>query len=220
MDRAALNRQIKTLHKLSHYSYQTSRTMTSAAGAAELAEAVQDETRIDSPNSWDGLLLYSSGQTAKALKSKLENFNQSCPIADFIHTAAYAESLTTVEQDKFTITNGQSLEWQTLTTTSLKPLSLQWLNDSKRLINDEGTTLITSIDNAMTETEKLKAERNYRLNPSEAHIVTRLNAELIKASSRGSLAQAITRYGNNDEHWVFVLLVGNFESLSIVKDAI
>ncbi|MDP4487257.1 hypothetical protein QDG88_04730 [Pseudoalteromonas piscicida] len=220
MDRAALNRRIKTLHKLSHYSYQTSRTMTSAAGAAELADAVQDETRIDSSSSWDALLLFSSGQTEKSLRSQLENFNQSCPISDFIHTTAYTESLTTIELDKFTITSGQSLEWQTLATTSLKPLSLQWLNDSKELINDEGVNLITSIDSAMTETENLKTERNKRLAPKKEHTESKLNVELIQASSRRSLVQAITQFGNNDEHWAFVLLVGDLESLTMMKNAI
>lgn len=219
MTRDELNGAIRNVHTLSLSSYQVPSAMTSARATLQLSKAIQDATRTDQPNIWNGLLLQVIAPTAKQLATKLSNINQTFDHPVFSTAEQHANSAVELELDKFTVYDGQSLEWTSTQTVYQRQVADWHENQSLSLVDQEGKDLVTSVDAALTDAANTKARRDQRLQPIEIN-KTQIAHKLIMAGNRKQLAQTVSQVGNNDEHWCFVLFVGEMDALNIIKEVI
>ncbi|WP_024607019.1 hypothetical protein, partial [Pseudoalteromonas sp. TAB23] len=155
------------MHNLALCYHQTAAHCSMQVGAQLLASATQDDSRTDKPASYSGLFLSVSATDPAALASKLESINNYCPIPEFIACAQYAKSKSTLEQAQLTTYDGQSIEWQINTLQNILPIREQLIADELATVNSSGQQLITTIDDALTQTAELKTARDERLNQAQ-----------------------------------------------------
>ena len=190
------------------------------AGAVLLTKAIKDTTRKDRPSSFKGLLLSASSQTPQGLASKLNTLNQLCPIAELITCQHYAQSLSTLEQDKFTTYDGQSLEWREHSLQSLKPLQQKQIAEELAEVAEQGRSLITNIDDALSQATELKAARNERLNQPFTSQSTGIDKRILIAGSADALARQVGQLGDDSPYWAFCLFVGELSELNQIKEVL
>ncbi|WP_462147178.1 hypothetical protein [Pseudoalteromonas gelatinilytica] len=219
-NRAELNTACRSISIVALNSYQTSHLITAAAGSALLANAIKDTTRQQRPEAFNAVVLSCSASTAAELASKLNEFNQHCPIAVFTHAQAHAKSLSTIDTDKMRLpTTEQSIEWQYLDNCcALVPIAHAFTDKSKQLVADEGVELISDIDTELANAEQLKTIRDQRLSQTTFETGANLTVTLSSAQSARGLSQQIETLGNNDKHWAYCVFVGSNESIQTIKE--
>ncbi|OCQ24055.1 hypothetical protein A7985_05340 [Pseudoalteromonas luteoviolacea] len=190
------------------------------AGAKALANALRDSSRYESPKSLNGLLLSANSTRSLMLASQLQTINEVCPIPGLITCASYAQSLSTIEQDKLVVYEGQSLEWCEQSLQSLKPLQQKQITEGLAKVNEQGQSLVKSIDDALTETVELKTSRDERLSQQFAPESTGLNKQLLTGSSIESLARQVEQVGDDSEFWALCLFVGEIDELNKIKEVL
>ncbi|MCF6442359.1 hypothetical protein L1077_23305 [Pseudoalteromonas luteoviolacea] len=190
------------------------------AGVVLLAQTLRDNTRCGSPSSFNGLLFSASSSSAGALASQLQTINDVCPIPELITCSSYAKSLSTLEQDKFIVYEGQSLEWRELNLQSLKLLQQKQISEELALVNEQAQSLITNIDEALAEATELKAARDERLNQSFSPQNTGVSSQLFTSSSAESLARQVEQQGDDSEFWALCLFVGEIDELNKIKEVL
>ena len=205
------------MHNLSLCFNQTAAPCTQQAGAVLLAKAIKDDSRIDKPSTYNGLLLSISSTEPAALSSQLETINEYCPIPELITCQNYAQSLSTLEQDKFTIYEGQSLEWREQ---SLKPLQQKQIAEELAEVAEQGSGLITSIDDALSQACELKTTRNERLNQPFTPQSTGIDKRILNAGSADALARQVGQLGDDSPYWAFCLFVGELSELNKIKEVL
>ena len=195
------------------------------AGAVLLAKAIKDTIRKDTirkdrPSNFKGLLLSVSSTEPAALTSQLETLNEYCPIPELITCQHYAQSLSTLEQDKFTVYEGQSLEWREHSLQSLKPLQQKRIAEELAEVAEQGRSLITNIDDALTQATELKTARNERLNQPFTPKSTGIDKRILIAGSADALARQVEQLGDSSLYWTFCLFVGELSELNQIKDVL
>ena len=190
------------------------------AGAVLLAQALKDDSRIDKPSSYNGLLLSVSSTEPAALASQLETINEYCPIPELVTCQHYAQSLSSLEQDKFTVYEGQSLEWREHSLQSLKPLQQKQIAEELAEVAEQGRNLITNIDDALSQTTKLKTARNERLNQPFTPQSTGIDNRILIAGSADTLARQVEQIGDDSPYWAFCLFVGELSELNKIKEVL
>ncbi|MEQ3513667.1 hypothetical protein ABMY35_10055 [Pseudoalteromonas sp. BZB3] len=185
-----------------------------------LFKALRDDSRIDKPSSFNGLLLSLSATTPAALASQLETINDYCPITELVTCQHYAQSLSSLEQDKFTIYEGQSLEWCEHSLQSLKPLQQKKIAEELAEVAEQGRSLITNIDDAFTQVTELKAARNERLNQPFTARNTGIDNRILIAGSADALARQVEQMGDDSPYWAFCLFVGELSELNKIKEVL
>ena len=190
------------------------------AGAVLLAKAIKDDSRIDKPSNYNGLLLSVSATDPATLSSQLETINDYCPIPELVTCQHYAQSLSTLEQDKFKIYEGQSLEWREHSLQSLKPLQQKQIAEELAEVAEQGRSLITNIDDALTQASELKTARNERLNQPFAPQSTGIDKRILIAGSAEALARQVEQMGDDSPYWAFCLFVGELSELNKIKDVL
>ncbi|TQF70503.1 hypothetical protein [Pseudoalteromonas luteoviolacea] len=190
------------------------------AGAVLLARALRDETKLGCPTSFNGLLLSASSTSAGDLGSQLQTLNEVCPIPELITCASYAQSLSTIEQDKFVVYEGQNLEWRELNLQSLKPLQQKQISEERAQIDEQASSLITTIEDALAETIELKAARDEQLGQQFIPASTGINKQLLTGSSIESLARQVEQIGNGSEFWALCLYVGDIGELNKIREVL
>jgi hypothetical protein len=190
-------------------------------GAQLLASAIKDDSRTDKPASYGGLLLSVSATDPAALASKLESINNYCPIPEFIVCAQYANSQSTLEQTKLDTYDGQSIEWQISTLQNLLPLREQLIADELATVNSSGQQLITTIDDALTQTAELKKARDERLNQAQFTAQSSgVDVQLITAGTAKQLADSVASKGNDQTYWAMCVFVGQAAELNKIKEVL
>lgn len=190
-------------------------------GAQLLASAIKDDSRTDKPASYGGLLLSVSAIDPAALASKLESINEYCPIPEFIACAQYAKSQSTLDQTQLETYGGQSIEWQINTLQNLLPIREQLIADELAAVDDSGKQLITTIDDALTQTAELKTARDERLNQAQFTAQSSgVDVQLITAGTAKQLADAITRKGSDQMYWAMCVFVGQAAELNKIKEVL
>lgn len=214
-----LNSKCTGVNVLSLHSYEVNNA-SSAQGALILANAINDATRKNIPIAFNALVLHAIESSAQTLSTTLATINSACPLTGFINAAKMASSLANLEQDKFTENNGQPIEWQNINDIrALTPLKNAYVDQSKRLLANDGTTLVTSISEALTELSTLKTQRDNRLSETSFSEATLgININDITASNAANLASSIKALGNNDLHWAYVVFVGSVDELTAIKE--
>lgn len=190
------------------------------AGAVLLAKAIKDDSRIDKPSSYNGLLLSVSASTLETLSSQLETINDYCPIPELVTCQHYAQSLSTLEQDKFTTYEGQSLEWREHSLQSLKPLHQKQIAEELAEVAEQGRSLITNIDDALTQASELKTARNERLNQPFTPKSTGIDKRILIAGSAEALARQVEQLGDDSTYWALCLFVGELRELNKIKEVL
>ena len=190
-------------------------------GVQLLASAIKDDSRTDKPANYGGLLLSISAMDPAVLVSKLELINEYCPIAEFIACAQYANSQSTLEQTKLDTYDGQSIEWQINTLQNLLPLHEQLIADELATVNNSGQQLITTIDDALTQTAELKTARDERLNQAQFTAKSSgVDVQLITAGTAKQLADSVASNGNDHSYWALCLFVGEMGELNKIKEVL
>ncbi|MBQ4836771.1 hypothetical protein [Pseudoalteromonas luteoviolacea] len=208
------------MHNLTLCFSQTAAPCNMQAGAVLLAQALRDSTRLSCPTSFNGLLLSASSANSGALALQLQTVNAVCPIPEFVTCASYAQSLSSLERDKFVIYQGQSLEWQELSLQSLKPLQRKQISEELALVNEQAQILISNIDDALAEIVELKAARDERLNQSFSPQNTGVSSQLFTGLSAESLARQVEQQGDESEFWALCLFVGELDELNQIKEVL
>lgn len=208
------------MNSLSVSFNQTAAPCSMQEGAVLLAKAIKDDSRIDKPSTYNGLLLSLSATIPTALSSQLETINDYCPILELITCQHYAQSLSTLEQDKFTVYEGQSLEWREHSLQSLKPLQQKQIAEELAEVAEQGRSLITNIDDALTQATELKTARNERLNQSFTPKNTGIDKRILIAGSADALARQVEQLGDDSQYWAFCLFVGELSELNQIKDVL
>ena len=208
------------MHNLSLCFNQTAAPCSMQVGAVLLAKAIKDDSRIDKPSSYNGLLFSLSATTPAALSSQLETINDYCPIPELVTCQHYAQSLSTLEQDKFTTYEGQSLEWREHSLQSLKPLQQKQIAEELAEVAEQGRSLITSIDDALTQASELKTACNERLNQPFAPQSTGIDKRILIAGSADALARQVEQMGDDSLYWAFCLFVGELSELNKIKEVL
>jgi hypothetical protein len=215
-----LNEKCKSVNVLALHSYETANRVSAAQGSTLLANAISDITRQSKPSGFNALVLYAIENSASKLSTTLAAVNSACPLTGFIKAEKMAASIDSLEQDKFTDNKGQCIEWQVVKDIrSLKPLSQAYVDKSKALLTADGTGLITTIEDALTEVTSLKAERGNRISQTSfnGQVLNLLMKEL-SASNTAKLASNIKTLGNNEMHWAYVVFVGTETELIAIKE--
>lgn len=209
------------MHNIALCYYQTAAPCSMQVGAQLLALAIKDGSRTDKPTSYSGLLLSVSATDPATLASKLELINEYSPIPEFIACTQYAKSHSTLEQSKFATYDGQSLEWQINTLQNLLPIRGQQIADELATVNDSGKQLITTIDDALTQTAELKTARDERLNQAQfATQSSGVDVQLLKASTAKQLADSVASKGGDHSYWALCLFVGEQSELNQIKEVL
>ncbi|ATG59678.1 hypothetical protein CPA52_06680 [Pseudoalteromonas marina] len=191
------------------------------AGAQLLALAIKDASRTDKPISFSGLLLSVSANDPAALASKLSTINEYCPIPEFISCAQYGQSQSALEQTQLIAYDGQSLEWQINTLQNLTPIREQQIADEIATVNDSGKQLITTIDDALTQTIELKTARDERLNQAQFTAqISGVGMQLITAGTAKQLADSVASKGNEHNYWAMCLFVGEPSELNHIEEVL
>ena len=205
---------------LALHSYESASRVSAAQGSLLLANAISDSTRQSKPSAFNALVLYVIENSASKLVNTLATVNSACPITGFINAEKMAASFASLEQDKFIANIGQNIEWQVLNDIrTLKPIKNAYGDKSKALLANDGTSLVTTIDNALAEANSLKAARDNRLSQTN-FVAQSLNLEVkeFSASNAANLASSIKTLGNNDLHWAYVVFVGSVSELTALKE--
>ncbi len=190
-------------------------------GAQLLASAIKDDSRTDKPAQYNALLLSVSANDPAAMASKLSTINEYCPIAEFIACAQYGQSQSTLEQSKLAVYEGQSLEWQINTLQNLLPIREQLIADELAVVDDSGKQLITTIDDALTQTAEIKKARDQRLNQAQFTAKSSaVDVQLITASTAKQLADSVANKGNDHSYWALCLFVGEQGELNKIKEVL
>ena len=209
------------MHNLAFSYHQAAAPCTMQEGAQLLASAVNDNSRTDKPASYSGLLLSVSAKDPEALVSKLNIINEYSPISEFIACAQYAQSQNTLEQTQLTTYDGQSIEWQVNTLQSLLPLREQLIADELATVNNSGRQLITTIDDALTQTAELKTVRDERLNQAQFTAKSSgVDVQLMTAGTAKQLADSVASKGNDHNYWALCLFVGEQGELNQIKEVL
>jgi len=205
---------------LALHSYDNTNQLSAAQGSTLLANAISDSTRQNKPSEFNALALYAIENSAIKLAVKLAAVNSACPVTSFITAEKMAASFASLEQDKFTANKGQHIEWQVVKDIrALKPLNYAYVDKSKALLAIDGTSLITTIADALTEVTSLKAERDTRLSQTSFNgQALNLEVKEFSASNAANLAFNIKALGNNDLHWAYVVFVGSESELTALKE--
>ncbi|MDO6426246.1 hypothetical protein Q4489_04440 [Thalassotalea sp. 1_MG-2023] len=221
-DRNGLAGKTTAINSISLNSYETPTALSSAKGALLLAKSIEDLTRQQRPTSWNALVLYAIAEKPEQLAEKLETINEKCPLMPFINAQQYAQSLSTINEDKTTPSTGneQSREWQQQADNRAIPALNDAYNDaSLALVESESQNVITTLDNAITEAETLKAERDIRLAQTKFNAVsTSIKTQSITANSARGLANAIKKIGNNQMHWAYIVYTGSTSELQPITE--
>lgn len=216
--RSELNALIAKVHGLALNSYALEQLVSSAAGAARIAQAVRDMTRRERPAHWHALALYTSAPKPERLAQALEVVNDACPLPVFITAARYARSLETLDKHKMNELTGyeQSIEWQTLSDACHVPaLSRAYQVASTKLIKGEGQNSVGSIDEELAALGEQKAARDARIDSCSFDAAQLgLRTKAITATSARSLADALERLGDNHTHWAFQVYVGRQQAIA------
>lgn len=190
-------------------------------GVQLLASAIKDDSRTDKPASYGGLLLSVSANDPATLASKLESINEYCPIPEFIACTQYAKSQSSLEQSQLATYDGQSLEWKINTLQTLLPLREQLIADELATVNSSGQQLITTIDDALTQTAELKTARDERLNQAQFTAQSSgVDVQLITAGTAKQLADSVASKGSDHSHWALCLFVGEQGELNQIKEVL
>lgn len=209
------------MHSIALCYHQTAAPCSMQVGAQLLASAIKDDSRNDRPSNYNGLLLSVSATDPAVLESKLVAINAYCPIPEFIACAQYASSQSTLEKTKLTTYDGQSIEWQINTLPSLLPLREQLIADDLATVNDSGKQLITTIDDALTQTAELKTARDERLNQAQfTPQSSGVDVQLITAGTAKQLADSVANKGNDHSYWALCLFVGEQSELNQIKEVL
>jgi len=209
------------MHKLALCYHHTAAPCSMQVGAQLLASATKDDSRIDKPTSYGGLLLSVSANDPAALASKLELINEYCPIPEFIACGQYAKSHSALEQSKFATYEGQSLEWQINTLQNLLPIRDQQIADELATVNDSGKQLITTIDDELTQTAELKTARDERLNQAQFTAQrSGVDMQLITAGTAKKLADSVASKDGDERYWAVCLFVGELDELNQIKEVL
>lgn len=209
------------MHNLALCYHQTAAHCSMQVGAQLLASATQDDSRTDKPASYSGLFLSVSATDPAALASKLESINNYCPIPEFIACAQYAKSKSTLEQAQLTTYDGQSIEWQINTLQNILPIREQLIADELATVNSSGQQLITTIDDALTQTAELKTARDERLNQAQFNAKSSgVDVQLITAGTAKQLADSVASKGNDHSYWALCLFVGEQGELNQIKEVL
>jgi hypothetical protein len=210
---------VPSLYCIAHNSYQVPAAITSAAGAFAIATAIKDKTRSDKPSAFNALVLCAISANTSGLIQQLKSINAHCAIPVFLTAARYASAEQRLQQDQFAELSGQSLEWAKMTTNTLPLVAKKTQNEALAKVKDQGKNLITNIDDALSQAQQLKSERNQRLNTEQLPNVTIIKHN-ISASSANTLAQAISQLGDNNTHWAFAVFVGNQSELDKIREVL
>jgi len=190
-------------------------------GAQLLASAIKDDSRTDKPAQYNALLLSVSANSSAALASSLSTINEYCPIAEFIACAQYGQSQSTLEKNQLTTYDGQSVEWQISALQNWLPLRKKQMAAELTAANDSAKQLITTIDDALTQTAELKTARDQRLNQAQFTAQSSgVNVQLITAGSAKQLADSVASKGNDHNYWAFCLFVGEQGELNQIKEVL
>lgn len=190
-------------------------------GAQLLASAIKDDSRTDKPAQYNALLLSVSANSSAALASSLSTINEYCPIAEFIACAQYGQSQSTLKKTQLTTYDGQSVEWQINTLQNWLPLRKKQMAAELTAANDSAKQLITTIDDALTQTAELKTARDQRLNQAQFTAKSSgVNVQLITAGSAKQLADSVASKGNDHNYWAFCLFVGEQGELNQIKEVL
>jgi len=209
------------MHNLALCYHQTAAPCSMQVGAQLLASAIKDDSRTDKPASYGGLLLSVSAIDPAALASKLESINEYCPIPEFIACAQYAKSQSTLDQTQLETYGGQSIEWQINTLQNLLPIREQLIADELAAVDDSGKQLITTIDDALTQTAELKTARDERLNQAQFTAQSSgVDVQLITAGTAKQLADSVANKGNDHSYWALCLFVGEQGELNQIKEVL
>jgi len=210
------------MHSISLASHQTATLCTTAQGAALLANAIKDESRRFRPTDFNALVLWVSSDTPNDLAKQLAPINDYCPLTGFVECGRYATSLATLESDKVTRSKGteESVEWTVFNDKRYVPaLKRQYHATSLALVNDQGQSLVSDIDSAMTECQQLKRKRDARLAKAVfSPINTGLNCINISANTSKGLADKLQGIGDDKAYWAFCAFVGSTDELQSIKD--
>ncbi|WP_304185626.1 hypothetical protein [Pseudoalteromonas prydzensis] len=209
------------MHNAALCYHQTAAPCSMQAGAQLLASAIKDDSRTDKPTSYGGLLLSMSAIDPSLLASKLESINSYCPIPEFIACAQYARSQSTLEQTQLATYDGQSIEWQINTLQNLLPVREQLIADELATVNSSGQQLITTIDDALTQTAELKTARDERLNQAQFTVKNSgVDVQLITAGTAKQLADSVASKGNDHSYWALCLFVGEMGEINKIKEVL
>ena len=209
------------MHNVALCYHQAAALCTMQVGAQLLASAIKDDSRTDKPTSYGGLLLSVSAADPEVLASKLESINSYCPISEFIACAQYAKSQSRLEQSQLITYDGQSIEWQINTLQTLLPLREQLIADELAAVDDSGKQLITTIDDALTQTAELKTARDERLNQVQFTAQSSgVDVQLITAGTAKQLADSVASKGNVHSYWALCLFVGEQGELNQIKEVL
>ena len=209
------------MHNIALCYHQAAAPCSMQEGAQLLASAIKDDSRTDKPAQYSALLLSVSANDPAALASSLSTINEYCPIAEFIACAQYGQSQSTLEQSKLATYEGQSLEWQISALQNWLPLRKKQIAAELVAANDSGKQLITTIDDALTQTAELKTARDQRLNQAQFTAKSSaVDVQLITAGSAKQLADAITRKGSDQMHWAMCVFVGQASELNKIKEVL
>ncbi|MDK2595199.1 hypothetical protein [Pseudoalteromonas obscura] len=208
------------MHNVSLCFNQTAAPCSMQAGAVLLTKALKDNSRTDKPSSYNGFLLSVGATTPAALASQLETLNDYCPIPDLITCQHYAQSLSSLEQDKLTVYEGQSIEWREHSSQSLKPLQQKQIAEELAEVAEQGRSLITNIDDALSQAIELKAACNERLNRPFTLRNTDIDKRILNAGSADALARQVEQLGDDSQYWAYCLFVGELRELNQIKEAL
>ncbi|MAD74996.1 MAG: hypothetical protein CML20_09435 [Rheinheimera sp.] len=190
-------------------------------GAQLLASAIKDDSRTDKPAQYNALLLSVSANSSAALASSLSTINEYCPIAEFIACAQYGQSQSTLEQSKLATYEGQSIEWQINALQNLLPIREQLIADELATVDDSAKQLITTIDDALTQTAELKTARDQRLNQAQFTAKSSaVDVQLITAGSAKQLSGSIASKGSDQMYWAMCVFVGQASELNKIKEVL
>ncbi|MDI3245891.1 MULTISPECIES: hypothetical protein [Pseudoalteromonas] len=209
------------MHNIALCYHQAAAPCSMQEGAQLLASAIKDDSRTDKPAQYNALLLSVSANDPAAMASKLSTINEYCPIAEFIACAQYGQSQSTLEQSKLAVYEGQSLEWQINTLQNLLPIREQLIADELAVVDDSGKQLITTIDDALTQTAEIKKARDQRLNQAQFTAKSSaVDVQLITASTAKQLADSVANKGNDHSYWALCLFVGEQGELNKIKEVL
>jgi hypothetical protein len=222
-DRAELTGAILPVFYIGLHAYELPSLVNAAAGALQLANGINDNTRAVLPTSYNAVFVYASANSEDALSKKLESINTTCPLPIFLQADSYANALKELEQTKTTLPGekAQSLSWQQMDNVSIPSLSAAYNDSSLTFVSDECTDLITNIDDALTELADLKEARNTNLTETSFEFEKGgVAAVYISAVNAEELANKITQTigESNNNHWVYCCYVGDEQALQPIKD--
>ena len=101
------------------------------------------------------------------------------------------------------------------------PLREQLIADELATVNSSGQQLITTIDDALTQTIELKTARDERLNQAQFTAQSSgVDMQLITAGTAKQLADSVASKGNEHSYWAMCLFVGEPSELNHIKEVL